>query len=82
MEAVIKRTARTTKLRSLSAGSAFRLADELDVLLKTADVETDDGNEVFNTCRLNDGQLLALHGDTAVVRLRQVADVVFEDHGA
>lgn len=84
MEAVIKRTGRTIKLMSLPAGTAFRMVDELDVMLKTTDVDAGYGedDEVFNTCRLKDGQMLALHKDTAVVRLRQVADVVFEDHGA
>jgi hypothetical protein len=86
MEAtIVLSKARVIKFGCLSAGTAFRMKDSQDVMLKLqslveAGVEFE--GEVINACRLSDGELEFISNEEPVVRLCQVQDALFEDRGA
>lgn len=85
MEAIVLSKAQVVRFGCLSAGTAFRMRDSQDVMLKLqslAEAGVDFEGEAINACRLSDGVLEFISNEEPVVRLCQVQDALFEDRGA
>lgn len=84
MEAIVLSKAQVVRFGCLTAGTAFRMKDSQDVMLKLQSL-TEAGvefmGEEINACRLCDGLLEFISSEQPVVRLCQVQDALFEDRG-